>query len=193
MMQLTSAISKMTLVALLCLLSLVTSNFGLVGAACTNYTRVTVSDAPSSADAPTCLAGRSPCKTLEYALSSATNCIYVTINCSAPLVLQAPITVGNVSGLTLAAAVSEQKVLCANAAGIAFRGVSDVRIVGLYWSQCSIRHPHLLLVVQIIWYRVYRVCRRYHRGKHVRFKPWHWVVLIQCGRDGDHTGQRVCK
>ena len=121
-------------------LFLVAVTFGLSEAVCTKYTNISVSNIASSADTANCLNGRSTCKTLEYALSNVTNCTYVSINCSGPLVVKAPVNVGNVYGLVLAG-VSTQRVLCSEGAGIAFQAVGDVQIVGLYWSQCSIRHP----------------------------------------------------
>ena len=121
-------------------LFLVAVTFGLSEAVCTKYKNISVSNVAPSADTANCLNGRSTCKTLEYALSNVTNCTYVSINCSGPLVVKAPVNVGNVHGLLLAG-VSTQRVLCSEGAGIAFQAVSDVQIVGLYWSQCSIRHP----------------------------------------------------
>ena len=135
----------MALCVLLCLLSLTTTTLGLGGTACKSYTNVRVSDASSSNDTSSCLNGTYACKTLEYALRNVTNCTYISINCSGPLTVNAPINVANVYGLTLEAGVTNQKVLCSNGAGLRFQAVRDVQIVGLHWYQCSIRHPTLSL------------------------------------------------
>ena len=109
---------------------------------CMKYTYISVSDDESiSADTSSCLNGTYACKTLEYALRNVTNCTYISINCSGPLTVNAPINVANAYGLTLEAGVTNQKVLCSNGAGLRFQAVRDVHIVGLYWYQCSIRHP----------------------------------------------------
>ena len=109
---------------------------------CMKYTYISVSDDESfSADTSSCLNGTYACKTLEYALRNVTNCTYISINCSGPLTVNAPINVANVYGLTLEAGVTNQKVLCSNGAGLRFQAVRDVQIVGLYWYQCSILHP----------------------------------------------------
>ncbi|KAL5481802.1 hypothetical protein EMCRGX_G022046 [Ephydatia muelleri] len=131
----------MALCVLLCLLSLTTTTLGLGGTVCKSYTNVRVSDASSSNDTSSCLNGTYACKTLEYALRNVTNCTYISINCSGPLTVNAPINVANVYGLTLEAGVTNQKVLCSNGAGLRFQAVRDVQIVGLHWYQCSIRHP----------------------------------------------------
>ena len=126
-------------VVLLCLLLLVEQlSLGQGSAGCIKYTNISVSDVSPSADMADCLAGRSACRTLEYALSNVTNCTYVRVDRRSPLVVTAPVYVGNVYGLVVAGDVN-QRVECREGVGVVFQAVSDVHILGLYWSQCSIR------------------------------------------------------
>ena len=109
-----------------------------VSSAAANTTNCTVSS--SGLDGPECLAGTSPCQTLEYVLSNARSCAVVNVlasqNLSSPVVVASPRDLSIIGDIT---SVYSIHIWCTNSSGLSFVSPQNILLENLNFVGCAAR------------------------------------------------------
>ena len=109
-----------------------------VSSATANTANCTVS--PLGQDHPECLAGTSPCRTLEYVLSNPRSCAVVNVlasqNLSSPVVVASPQNLSIIGNITKDSSID---IWCTNSSGLSFVSPQHVILENLNFVGCAAR------------------------------------------------------